>query len=591
MPWLTQLFPEILLAIAACVLICTGLIKRGSSGAAGIGFGIAKFSCGLAVVVVLVALGISIQQLSASGSGPLISDPYNAVQFTPTALFMRPVALAIGVIILLLSWPSSASGNASLRYEQESGEYYALILLSLLGMLLSFSANDLVLLFLAIELASIPTYILVAVSRPYGRAQEAALKYFFLGALSAVILLMGFAYLYGLTGTTSLSEIARQFAVPTDLGIIVPPVLGTWFVFAMLLIFVGLAFKLAAFPFQSYAADVYEGAATPVTALIGFVPKAVGIVVLLRIIWAISGTTYNLPVPLDHLLVAIAIITMTFGNVMGLVQMHSVKRALAYSSVAHSGYLIAGLALLTSRGDFSVDLSAAKAVLFYLAVYGLTSTAAFGALSLIPSRSPLRLAGKPIIAPATTAENYDDLAGAGRADPVVGLCLALACLGLIGIPLTAGFTGKYLLVAPAFIDAASRSSFWLGIAILVNSAIGATYYLRIISALFFRAVPQDAAQNSTLPASLQILPLAPLARPIALIVSVVLASVATLALGIFAPAVDLLNVNTDAAVRITLPQPAVTEPAVIEPAVTDAAVTEAAVNGPFLPEPVSDASR
>ena len=549
MAWLTQLFPEILLALTACVLISTGVIKRGSAFS---GSGITTFAASLAVLMTLVALGISIQQLIALdpiSRGVFVADPYNAVQFTPLALFLRPVALAVGLLILLLSWPSRATGNASVHFDRESGEYYALILLSLCGLLLSFSANDLILLFLAIELASIPTYVLVAISRPFGKAQEAAIKYFFLGAVSAAILLMGFAYLYGLTGTTRLDEIATQMLTRTELGSLGAPVLNTWFIFAIVMVLLGLAFKLAAFPFQSYAADVYEGAATPVTALIGFVPKVVGIAALLKIIWAVSGTTYDLPDSLDRLLVAIAIITMTFGNVMGLVQMHSAKRALAYSSVAHSGYLIAGVALLSSTksaeniagvGIAGVDLSAGSAVLFYLAVYGLMSTAAFGALTLIPSRSPLLLNGKPTTAPATTAESYDDLTGAGRRDPVIGLCLALACLGLIGIPLTAGFVGKYLLLVPAFSSTASTLSLILGVALLVNSAIGAAYYLRIIAALFFRSGPVEYAGAPATPP----LKSRPSGRPLPLVISVTVATVAVLILGVAAPMIDMLDLGT-----------------------------------------------
>jgi NADH-quinone oxidoreductase subunit N len=552
--WLTQLFPEIILALTACVLISTGLIRRGTSTnampgqSAGLspGMGIAKFAAGLAVVMTLVALGISIQQLvQFNPSGPAVADPYNAVQFTSLSMFLRPVALATGLLILLLSWPSQSTGNASVHFDKESGEYYALILLALSGLLVSFSANDLVLLFMAIELASIPTYILVAMSRPLGKAQEAAIKYFFLGAVSAAILLMGFVYLYGQTGTTRLDQIASLLSTRNELGSVQAPALNTWYIFATVLVIIGLSFKLAAFPFQSYAADVYEGAATPVTALIGFVPKAVGVAAMLKVIWAVSGGTYDLPSSLDKMLVAAAIVTMTFGNVMGLVQMYSAKRALAYSSVAHSGYLLAGIALLSSNSNSvvaGVNLDAGQAVLFYLAVYGIMSTAAFGALTLIPSRSPLTLEGKSLRAPATTAETYDDLTGAGRRDPVVGLCLAVACLGLIGIPLTAGFAGKLLLLKPAF-DSTSGSSLGLvlGIVLLVNSAIGAAYYLRIIGALFFRPPVQDDA-----------LPQAKPIRPVATVVSVVLCTIVVLVMGTAAPLIDMLDLGTES-IRVELP--------------------------------------
>lgn len=480
------LLPEILLVVTACVLFLLGVSPRNSTGRA-------------AAIVALIGVVGAFAMAAAQYRNPsyadvALIDTYGGLRVTGFSLFIRMAALFVAGILVLLNWPGgrTGTGNASVHWGADAGEFFGLLLLSFTGLILVANANDLILLFLAIELASIPTYILVSVSRPLAQAQEAGVKYFFLGAMAAAILLMGFAYLYGVTGTTNLADIGQQIARQPG-G---PAALGGWHLLAGVMLVLGLAFKLAAVPLHAYAADVYQGAATSITAVLGFVPKTVGIVTLVKITFAFAGegSAWTVAPQFAKLLFAVAIATMTVGNLLALLQ-QNVKRTLAYSSVAHSGYLIAGVALAV-MGAADQRAAAIAAVLFYLVVYGITSTASFGALQLIPTRATLNTSRGELPPPATTAETMDDLAGAARSSPLGSWILALACLSLVGLPLTGGFWAKYYLLLPGLTGDRSQTSMhaWaitLAIAILVNSAISAAYYLGIVATLFARAEPSD----------------------------------------------------------------------------------------------------
>lgn len=481
------LLPEIFLIVTACVLFLLPIFARNATGRA---------AATLALVGVAGALSMaSVQYLSRSQASMAWIDTYGGLRVTGFSLFVRMAALFVAGMLVLLNWPGgrSGTGNASVNWGPDAGEFFGLLLLSFTGLILVANANDLILLFLAIELASIPTYILVSVSRPLAQAQEAGVKYFFLGAMAAAILLMGFAYLYGVTGTTNLSQIGQLIAHQPG-G---PAALGGWQLLAGVMLVLGLAFKLAAVPLHAYAADVYQGAATSITAVLGFVPKTVGIITLIKITFAFAGEgdSWIVAPQFAKLLFAVAIATMTVGNLLALLQ-QNVKRTLAYSSVAHSGYLIAGVALaVISASDQRA--AAVAAVVFYLIVYGITSTASFGALQLIPTRTLLTTRRGEIAPPATTAETMDDLAGAARSSPLGAWILALACLSLVGLPLTGGFWAKYYLLLPGLTGRAGDTSMhgWaitLVVAILLNSAISAAYYLGIVATLFARAEPADA---------------------------------------------------------------------------------------------------
>jgi len=465
-PLVQIIWPEFVLACAACLLMLMGVSRS---------VFVRKATPLLAVGVLVVIFGTLFSQESVERS---LRDSSGAVRVNAFALYIKLIAAGIGSLILLLAWPTNArgTGNNALEFGQEAGEFFGLALLSICGLMLVASANDMILLFLGLELASLPTYVMVSISRPLPVAQEAGVKYFFLGAMAAAIMLFGFSYLYGTTGTTNLAEITSKFAATISRG--GPTALSAWQMLAVVMLVVGFAFKLAAVPLHFYAGDVYQGAATPVTAFLAFVPKTSGIVALIKILYAVgggvgTGWAFNVPWTVVKLIWAIAAATMIAGNVLGLLQ-SNVKRVLAYSSIAHSGYLLVGVTtLISARGDATLTEEAMAGVLFYLAAYGLMNTGAFGVLSLLPARN--ERAG-------SSAETFDDLAGQGRKHLGLGLAMAVSCFSLIGLPLTIGFFGKFLLIRPAL----GASLYGLVIIMLINAAVSAAYYLRIVGTMFLR---------------------------------------------------------------------------------------------------------
>ena len=528
----TALSPEIFLATVACVLFlmgtATGVLSRRLAGEIALVavLGVFVVECyRVAQPTPVAPIGVT----QAVADKPL-ADPGGAVHVHHFAQFVKMIASGVGVLLVLLNMPTNAdrTGTSASQTGTDTAEFFGLLLLSLTGLMLVASANDLTLLFLGIELASIPTYIMVSISRPLPVAQEAGLKYFFLGAMAAAVMLFGFSYLYGVTGTTSLDAIAARMANP-DIDF------TPWLLLAVLLLIGGFAFKMAAVPLHGYAGDVYTGAATPVTAVISFVPKVSGFVALLKVLFAVGGGTYAVPPSVVHVLGWIAALTMTAGNILALRQTN-LKRMLAYSSVAHSGYmLVAVTALVASAGQASTEraitqTAAVSGILFYLATYGLMNVAAFGVLQLLPTRHPR---------PATSAETLDDLAGQGRRHVGLGLAMSVACLSLAGVPLTAGFLGKLYLTVPA----ADAGLVALSVTLWVNAAVSATYYLRVVGTMFLRPDPPHPA--SAVPPRL--------VQPWTAVTAVAIAAVATVLLGALPPVTRLLTHPIDRAARLDPP--------------------------------------
>jgi NADH-quinone oxidoreductase subunit N len=448
------------------------------------------------------------------------------------------ITTGIGCLLVLLNMPTNrdgSGGNAS-NFGGDTAEFFGLLLLSLAGLCVVASANDLILLFLGIELASIPTYVMISISRPLPVAQEASLKYFFLGAMSAAIMLFGFSYLYGTTGSTSLDTITNSFASSWT----------EWQILAVLLLICGFAFKMAAFPLHVYAGDVYQGAATPVTAFLSFVPKTAGFVALIKVLYAVGGGNWTIPPIITTVMLVIAALTMTLGNILGLLQ-SNIKRTFAYSSVAHTGYMLVGITALTKacqlpKGPTVGDIQshALQGVLFYLAAYGITNVAAFGVLQLLPSRHHKA---------ATSAETFEDIAGQGRSHVALGLAMMVACLSLIGIPLTVGFIGKIYLTLPA----GHADLVVLSVILWVNAAISAAYYLRIVATMFLRSVPTHDlrfAADALLGTHLAPAGTARLPQPASVVFAVMLSVVLTLLLGTFMPATNLLSDRVEAASKM-----------------------------------------
>jgi NADH-quinone oxidoreductase subunit N len=502
------MLPEIMLCAVACVLLLMGMSMKPA----------VRRTAPVLALLALIAAGLSQLSPLLPARHELFDSRWHTVYVFEFARYVKMLSAAMGVLLVMLAWPGNAegTGGSAMDWGTEAGEFFAMMLLSIAGIFIVAGANDIMLLFLGIELASIPTYIMVSISRPLEAAQEAGVKYFFLGAMAAALMLFGFSYLYGTTGTTKLDVIVTVMRGPWH----------PWQTMAVVVLIAGFAFKMAVVPLHVYAGDVYEGAGTPVTAFLSFVPKISGFVALLKILYATTGGTWVVPPEIFKLLWILAALTMTVGNVLGLVQVQNVKRTLAYSSIAHSGYMLVGVTALVYSADAAIQASALQGVLFYLAAYGLMNVGAFGVLILLPSRRQI---------PATSAETFDDLAGLGHKHLLLGLAMSVSCFSLIGLPLTVGFFGKFYLIAPAF---KARLN-WLVVILVLNAAISAAYYLKIVAALFLRTEPPPTRFGIT-PAE----PVQPIHHPIPVLVSVGVSMVGVLWLGIVLPATQRLTDRT-----------------------------------------------
>jgi NADH-quinone oxidoreductase subunit N len=464
--------PEAILILAACVLFLGGTFRasRNVWGTAAL--------VALAVAVIALMLNPPVQSLEPADlyAGPLVLDQL--------AYFIKVLALASGVVLVLFSWNQVS--------EQWAAEYHACLLVIVAGMGFTAMANELVVLFLALELISIPTYVLLYLSRADRPAQEAAMKYFLLSVFSSALLLFGFSYLYGLAGTTNVAALTATLA---EAG---PAVLPGLALVAVVMIVAGLGFRITAVPFHFYAPDVYQGTTTALAALLSIVPKVAGFVALLRVLGfmhlegllhgpaLLESAPSNGPVlggQLPTLLWILAAVTMTLGNILALLQ-DNLKRLLAYSSVAHAGYMLIGLAAAAARHDeVSVTASAGiDAVLFYLVAYGAMTVGAFAVIACLHT-------------PQQPVETVEDLSGLSRTHPRLALLMALFLFSLIGIPMTAGFVGKWLLfwgalgvrnVADSGAMDQERLFRILALIAALNAAIGGWYYLRIIAVMYLR---------------------------------------------------------------------------------------------------------
>ncbi len=398
--------------------------------------------------------------LSVDMPGPLKVDLFSQ--------YVRWLVLVVALILVLMS--------LQLAPDVQVPEYLGTLLLAVAGMMVVASAQELVLLFVGLELISIPTYILLYLGRRSVESQEATAKYFYLSILSSAITLYGFSFLYGAAGSTELVRIQEALgSIDETMGML-------WFGrLALVLIFAGLCFKVTAVPFHFYAPDVYQGTTAGNAAVLSFLPKLGGLVVLVRIVaMAMPGfETYAWQIAL-----VLALLTMTLGNVVALWQ-DNVRRLLAYSSIAHGGYMLIGLAVAFAAGsgaNAAAGFDGIGGMLFYITVYALATSGAFATLIYLGRDE------RPI-------ENVDELAGAARAYPWAGIAMAIFMFSLTGIPPLAGFWGKLNLFAGALSirppnpDAASAPREWfllLAVLGVLNAAISAGYYLRIVGVMYFR---------------------------------------------------------------------------------------------------------
>jgi len=340
------------------------------------------------------------------------------------------------------------------------GEFYALVVFGAVGMCLLTGAVELLVVFIALEISSIATYILAGYRKDTGRGPEAALKYFLLGSFATAFLLYGIALIFGATGTTQIYEIAHLAPSAPNHSLVLA---------ALALMLVGILFKVSAVPFHVWTPDVYEGAPSPVVALLSTAPKAAAFALLLRVVYEMFPSLQSLWTPL---LWIVAVLSMTVGNLAALRQ-QNVKRMIAYSSIAHAGYLLAAFAGLGTSG-----IAAAS---FYIAAYAAMNVGIFAVITLISGYND----ELPLVA---------DFRGIIYRSPLLGSLLIFFLVSLVGIPFTGGFFGKFY----SFSAAVSGGAIWLAIIGLLNSGLAAAYYLRL--ALSAAQRPADMEAASTLPA-------------------------------------------------------------------------------------------
>ena len=436
--------PFLVVGVGAMLLMLAEVFSRGRSGLA----------LGAAVVMLAgaaLAAGVwaydpaKITGLHAALHDWLIIDRF-------TLFFQVLLCLGGGLAALL-------AGGYLPEHHLERGEFYSLLIFATFGAMMLVASGDALTLFLGLETMSIGAYAMTAFRRASPRSTEGALKYFLLGSFAAAILLYGFALLYGATGHTDLVGIGAALKagnVKSGMAIV-----------ALVLVLAGLVFKVSAVPFHAWTPDAYEGAPTPATTFMAVAVKSAAFAVMLRVLLQAFGDPLSASwaTGWPPVLAAIAVVTMTVANLVAGRQ-ESVKRMLAYSSIAHAGYILVGV-VATMREPIRAEATAS--VLFYLLAYTVSTAGAFGALILCGSRG-------------AEAVSYEDLAGIGRRHPGVSLPFALFMISLAGVPPTAGFFAKWFV----FKEAIDGGFYWLTVIAFINSVIGAYYYLRVLVYMYMR---------------------------------------------------------------------------------------------------------
>jgi NADH-quinone oxidoreductase subunit N len=398
------------------------------------------------------------QRALAAGTGF-----YGTVETSPFTIFFHVLICGIVLVAILLALDTLPEDS------HHQGEYYALIAFGAVGMCLLTSAIELLVVFVALEISSIATYILAGYRKQTGRGPEAAIKYFLLGSFATAFLLYGIALIFGATGTTQIYEIAKALSTTSGLNN-QPLVLAS-----LALILVGILFKVSAAPFHLWTPDVYEGAPSPVVALMSTAPKAAAFALLIRVLYELFPTLQAYWTPL---LWAVAVLSMTVGNLAALRQ-QNVKRMLAYSSIAHAGYLLAAFAASPHDG-----IAAAS---FYTAAYAAMNVGIFAVVTLVSGYDEKL----PLI---------QDFRGLIYRSPMLGGLLIFFLVSLIGIPFTGGFFGKFY----AFSAAVGGGAVWLAVIGLLNSGVAAGYYVRLALVAAQRPADSDAEQPSTAPVGIAV---------------------------------------------------------------------------------------
>jgi NADH-quinone oxidoreductase subunit N len=439
LPALAPAYPELWLALSAMALLMLGVFKGDGSTRLVAWLGVAA----LAVTVLLVAMQPAATETTFGGL--FIADGFGR--------FAK-------VLILLGSAFSIVLSLGYIRYERmERFEYPVLILLATTGMLMMVSANDLIALYLGLELQSLSLYVLAAFKRDSGRATEAGLKYFVLGALSSGMLLYGASMIYGFAGSTSFPLIAKALAGAGGGHASIGLVVGIVFLSA------GLAFKVSAVPFHMWTPDVYEGAPTPVTAFFAVAPKIAAMALFVRAILTPFGEIAH---DWQQIIIVVSALSMLLGAFAAIAQTN-IKRLMAYSSIGHVGYALIGLASGTEEG--------VRGILIYLAIYLAMNVGTFACILAMRQKDQM-------------VEGVNDLAGLAKTHPGMALLLAAFMFSLAGVPPLAGFFGKFYI----FMAAINAGLYTLAVIGVLSSVVGAYYYLRIVKLMYFDEAAEPLAK-------------------------------------------------------------------------------------------------
>ena len=452
---LTLIAPEIIVAVAGVIIMLVDAFTHRSQ----------RKLTGALAIISLLAAGVASIWLWVKAPAP---SAFNGM------IVLDELRLSFTLIFLLVALLTVLIASIWIDVENlPAGEFHSLLLFATSGMMLMASAGDLVIVFLGLEILSIATYVLAGFRRTDTRSNESSLKYFILGSFASAFLLYGIALIYGATatgpdqpGTTNIALIATRINQS-----LYPPLLFAGI--AMLL--VGFGFKIATAPFHVWTPDVYEGAPTPVTAFMAAGPKAAGFASFMRVflfgfplVTATAGTAAYAHETWVGALAIMAALTMTIGNIVAIVQ-NNVKRMLAYSSIAHAGYALVGFVAAGAATDPAQRSAALTSVTFYLLTYAVINMGAFTIVTVM-ARKGDRL------------NNVDDYNGIGFSAPVLAFSLSIFLLSLLGMPLTAGFMGKIMV----FSAAVNQGYVWLVVLGVLNTAVSAYYYLRLIIVMFFR---------------------------------------------------------------------------------------------------------
>jgi NADH-quinone oxidoreductase subunit N len=445
---LVTLLPVLVLVVWAVILLVLDLfIPQGRKG----------WTAVLAAAGLAAALGVDLSLSSQPSVAQMGRVAFNGMAVLDGfAAFANAIILGSGLAGIALAY------DFLKRMHMERGEYYIMMMFSTAGMMLMVQAYDLIVMFLAIELLSIPLYVMAGLARPRPDSEESALKYFLLGTFSSAFLLYGIALIYGGTARTDLQGIIASAQSA--------PVNPTLFLIGAALVLVGLGFKLSVVPFHMWTPDVYQGAPTPVTGWMAVSVKVAGLAALLRVFVMAFPT---LSADLSPVLAVMAALTMIVGNLMAVVQ-NNIKRMLAYSSIANVGYL---LMAFVPYANGQVVADAVAGALFYMVGYAFTSFAAWAVVAAVEKRDG--------------GQQIEDFAGLGRKYPWLGLAMAVAMLSFTGVPPTLGFWGKFYI----FRAALEGGSVGLALVGLLTSLLSAYYYLRVVVVMFMKPGEPEARRE------------------------------------------------------------------------------------------------